>query len=59
MPDLTGIGTVISRILEVIKDAFLWIYAQMMRLLRYFWQFMTTKPEWGLTSVLLMIYLMT
>ena len=58
-PDLLGIGTVISRVIEAIKDALLWIGTQLLRLLRWYWNFITTKPEWGITATLLVIYLLT
>jgi len=58
-PDLLGIGEVTSKIIEAIKDVLLWIASQLVRLLRWYWNFVTTKPEWGITATLLMIYLMT
>jgi len=58
-PDLLGIGTVISRVVEVIKDVLLWIGTQLLRLLRAYWNFLITKPEWGVTLTLLFIYMIT
>ena len=58
-PDLLGIGTVISRIIEAIKDALLWIGTQLLRLLRAYWNLLITKPELGVTLTLLFIYLLT
>jgi len=58
-PDLLGIGTVISRVVEAIKDALLWIGTQLLRLLRWYWNFLITKPEWGITLTILFIYLLT
>jgi hypothetical protein len=54
-----GIGRVVSTIVRAIVSFFRWIANTVIRLGKWYFDFLQRKPEWGITLPVLLIYMFT
>jgi phage-related protein len=52
----SGIGNVIGKIVDAIKEFFMWIARTLLRIARWYFNLLKTKPEWAITIPILLIY---
>jgi hypothetical protein len=54
-----GVGNIISTIVRAIASFFKWVANTVIRLARWYFNFLKEKPEWGITLPILLIYMLT
>jgi hypothetical protein len=55
----SGIGRIISTIVNAITRFFRWIADTVIRVGRWYFNLLQSKPEWGITIPILLIYMLT